>query len=145
MADGDGRVPLYRYGPVAWVWRVLLALVGVGCAAVLVATSSAWQAWLVVGPLLLPGAFFGFVVASRIDLLGDRLHVVTLCGLRRNIARDRLGVPVLRLRAYADGQPVHAPRWWVPVRGGLPLHVDLLGTIVDERAVERVFGARSRR
>lgn len=141
MADGDGCVPLYRYGPVIWVWRGLLALVAFGSLAVVVATSSAWQAWLLAGPLLLPGAFFGFVVASRIDLLGDRLRVVTLCGLRRNLARDRLGVPVLWVRAYSNGRPMHAPRWWVPVRGGLPLHVDLLGTIVDARAVERVFGA----
>jgi hypothetical protein len=144
MADGE-RVALYRYGPIAWVWRVLILAVVLGCAAALVAAPTSWQVWLAAAPLLLPSLFFGHVVAARIDAIGASLHVVTLLGLPRRIARDRLGPPRLRQRAYTNGHAVHAPRWWVPVRGGLPLHVDLLGTIVDARAMERVFGARPRR
>ena len=144
MADGE-RVALYRYGPVAWVWRILILAVVVGCTAALAAAPTSWQLWLVAAPLLLPSLFFGHVVAARIEAVGGSLHVVTLLGLPRRIARDRLGPPVLRTRAYANGSTVHAPRWWVPVRGGLPLHVDLLGTIVDAAAMERVFGARPRR
>lgn len=144
MADGE-RVALYCYGPIAWVWRVLLLAVVAGSAAAMLAAPTSWQVWLAVAPLLLPSLFFGHVVAARLDVVGVSLHVVTLLGLPRRIARDRLGPPRLRQRAYANGRAVHAPRWWVPVRGGLPLHVDLLGTIVDAAAMERVFGARPRR
>lgn len=144
MAEGE-RGPLYRYGPIAWVWRVLILAVVAGSAAALLAAPTSWQVWIAVAPLLLPSLFFGYVVADRIDALGERVHVVTLLGLPRRIARARLGPPRLRQRAYANGHAVHAPRWWVPVRGGLPLHVDLLGTIVDARAMARVFGALPRR
>ncbi len=144
MADGE-RVALYRYGPVAWIWRLLILAATAGCTAALVAAPTSWQLWLAVAPLLLPCAFFGYVVADHIDADGERVHVVTLCCLPRRIARARLGPPKLRQRAYANGHAVHAPRWWVPVRGGLPLHVDLLGTIVDAAAMARVFGALPRR
>ena len=75
---------------------------------------------------------------------GDRLLVVTLSGLLRRIDCARLGVPTRRTKAYNEGVAVHAPRLWMPVRGGLPLYVDLLGTVPDRRGFERVFGALPR-
>lgn len=144
MAESTPRSALYRYGPLAWVWRGLLLLLTGGAAAVLLAAPTAWQAWLMVTPLLLPGAFFAWVVVIAIDRDGDRVLVVTLSGLLRRIDCARLGVPTRRTKAYNEGVAVHAPRLWMPVRGGLPLYVDLLGTVPDRRGFERVFGALPR-
>jgi hypothetical protein len=134
---------IYRYGWVAWIWRLLA---GAGVAAALALAWLAWRegSWAVLGialPLAMPGLVLGPMVAVRIRQLDDGHIVVhTLAFWRRRIARVRLGNPRLKVYAQATVGGVNAPRIWVPVKGGLPLHVDLLGHIPDRVAFRRVFG-----
>ena len=136
-------VALYRYGALAWFWRGLIALGGLGGGALSVAAvrGAAPELVLIAAPLLVPGLFFGCVVATRVDRVGDTLCVVTLLGWRRRVRIDHLGVPRRKTFAYGEGARIHAPRLWQPVRGGLPVYLDLLATIPDRRSFERVFGA----
>jgi hypothetical protein len=137
------RVPLYRYGLLAWFWRTLIAL-GLGGGGLCLANGvvAADLGLAATGlPLLLPAVFFGGVVATSIDRLpGDRLAVGTLLGWRRTLPIARLGVPRRHTTAYADSTRIYAPRLWQPVRGRLPVYLDLLATIPDRRAFEAVFG-----
>lgn len=140
---GSPVVVLYRYGALAWFWRGLIGLGGLGGVALLLAAvrEAAPVLLLVAAPLLVPGLFFGCVVATWIDREGGTLRVGTLLGWRRRVRIDRLGVPKRRTFAYGHGHRIHAPRLWQPVRGGVPIYLDLLAAIPDRRAFEQVFGA----
>ncbi|MEZ4425838.1 MAG: hypothetical protein R3E98_20755 [Gemmatimonadota bacterium] len=128
---------LYRYGALAWVWRAFL-LGGLGGVVLLVGlalrSGASWPLGVAV-PLALPLVLAG-VVAVRIDRQEDgRLAVTTLSGWRRRIARERLGRPRVRRSAQGTLTRFDAPRAWIPVRGGLPLYVDLLADIPDRTAL----------
>ncbi len=136
------RIVVYRYGALAWFWRVLLAgAIGGGAVLTAFAFTAGWWLLAVALPLLLPAWFFGTVVATRVVRDGELLHVATLLGWPRRVRLDRLRAPTRYRRVYTDTQRIHAPRLWQPVRGTLPIYIDLLGHVPDPRAFEAVFGA----
>ena len=134
-------MPIYSYGPVAWVWRLL----GAGGVAAFVLT--AWLAWrhddawwLAIGlPLALPVAVLFPMVVVRAWRDGEAVVVETLADWRRRIPLAAMGPVAFRRMAYSEGVALYAPRVWIRVRGGWPLHVDLMGTIPDRRNFLAVF------
>ena len=127
---------LYRYGPIAWFWRAIIALgllAGMACIAAGVVVPAI--------PIVVPALFFGLVVVVRVDRIGDALDVRTLLW-RRYVPRARLGSARRREYAQSEAGPIHAPRLWVPVRGGLPLYFDLLASIPDRGAFEAALRGR---
>ncbi|GAB2489164.1 hypothetical protein [Arenimonas alkanexedens] len=135
---------LYRYGWVAWIWRVLA---GAGLAA---AGGLAWLAWRDSSPALLaialplasPGLLLPMVAVRIRRLGGGEIVVHTLAFLPRRINMTRLGPARLNTHAQGTVDSVHAPRLWVPVRGGLPIHIDLGGQIPDRGAFRQLFRLR---
>ncbi len=127
---------LYRYGLLAWVWRVLIAMflaLG-GVVVYAAATSGASILFVAAGALIVPAVFFGSAVVVRADRVEGGLDVWTLIGWRRRIATVRMEPPRVR-RAYEDGDALlHAPRAWIPVKGSCPLYFDLLADIPDRQA-----------
>ena len=134
---------LYRYGALAWIWRVLIAaaLAGGGGLALLAVRFADPGLLLIALPLVAPALFFGAVLVVQVDRRSDTsLHVQTLIFWRRRLDSTRLGTPRLRQMAQAEFGAIHAPRVWIPVRGALPLYIDLLGTIADRRTFSTTFG-----
>lgn len=131
---------IYRYGAIAWIWRVLMAGAGTAGAGLLILALRFNDPWFVAMalPLLAPTLALGWMVATRIDVRGDRLEVRTLGFVPRRIAISRLGKPHLRLTAALTYRQISAPRLWIPVRGGLPVYVDLLAEIPDLDAFTRI-------
>ena len=143
----DSATVLYRYGPVAWVWRLFIAFFfAIGAVGLLLVflgntLSGAVMAIVMFGPAL----FFGFVVAVRVKQVGeDAVRVSTLLFWRRRIRRDELGLSRLRTEYIDEDQILHAPRLWVPVKHGLPIYFDLLGDIPDKQAFAAFFVAPPR-
>jgi hypothetical protein len=132
---------LYRYGWMAWVWRPLLLLfIGGGMVNLPLVLEGELGAAVLAAILLAPALFFGLAVATRIDQqAAGELRVWTLIGWRRRLKSERLGVPTLRLRYQTRQGAIAAPAVWVPVRGGLPVYVDLLGEIPDRRALQQTL------
>lgn len=133
---------IYRYGPVAWIWR-LLAFAGIAAALALCALAWREAALWPLGvalPLALPAVLLP-MVAVRIEQREPGVIVVqTLAFWRRCLPVSALGAP--RLKIYAQGSVggVDAPRIWVSVRGSWwPIHVDLMGDIPDRKAFLSVF------
>ena len=145
----DEPVVLYRYGGIAWVWRLLgaVALLAAAALAVLAWRERAWGLLGVALPLALPVLVLMPMVATRVQRLPDgRLQVDTLAFLRRRLDPARLGPPRHRDAAYTDTGAVHAPRAWVPVRGSLfPVYLDLLATLPDRAGFVRAFSLDERR
>lgn len=135
------RTPLYRYGALAWFWRLLIALALTAGAALLgFAVHFRSPAFVAMAlPLVAPALFFGWVLATAIERREEQLRVSTLLFAVRRIPLDRLGRPRLRLRATAVTHQVDAPRLWVPVRGRLPVYIDLLAGVPDPAAFRAVF------
>lgn len=134
---------LYRYGPIAWVWRVVLLIaIAAGVASVVLGVRLGSFALGLSGAILLaPSLFFGAVLAVQVDRVdGGVLQVQTLMFWRRRVAVTRLGAPRLRQTAEGDAGSFYAPRAWIPVRGSVPIYIDLLGRIADRRAFGAVFG-----
>jgi hypothetical protein len=137
------RITIYRYGLMAWVWRVpMLAALAGGVFCVLAAVFRFELALVAVAaPLVLPSLYFGWVVAHRVDRLEDgELLVTTLLFQRRRVARSDLGKPRVKLFAQGDIGPMYAPRAWIPVRDRLPIYLDLLAEIPDRSAFGNAFG-----
>lgn len=131
---------LYRYGWTAWIWRPLLLLIGGGLLQAPFMLEGSLGAALLALTLLAPALYFGLTVAVKIERQpGDHLRVCTLIGWRRRIHRESLGEPRLRLKYQTRQGALPAPAVWVPVRGGLPFHVDLLGEIPDRDALRQVL------
>lgn len=139
------EVTIYRYGWIAWVWRVLI-LAGIAGGAFLVWAGFLFAqpvSYFIAAPLLLPSVFFGFVVATRIDRLDDGvLLVTTLLFKRRRIQRVDLGTPRVHFYAQATASQVYAPRSWIPVRGRWPIYLDLMAEIPDRSAFANTFGIK---
>ncbi len=132
---------IYRYGVLAWFWRGLIAVAlvaGTGLIALAVRFGDLWFAAMA-APLLAPAVLLGFMVATRIDRVGDRLRVRTLAFIPRTVDAARLGRPRLRLMATATLVQVSAPRVWVPIQRSLPIYVDLLADIPDLGAFHEVI------
>lgn len=133
---------IYRYGWIAWVWRGF-SLFGLAASALLAFAALRFGDWTFVAmalPLAVPAILLPWMLAVRIDRAGDDAVVVTnLFFVRRHVPRRALGRPRLRETAESEGVRFHAPRAWIPVRGGLPIYVDLLATIPDERAFRSFF------
>lgn len=132
---------IYRYGLMAWFWR-LFVVPGVVAGALAiyygVRLDALW--FIVMGMALLgPSYFFGMTLAVRIDRMdGSRLRISTLLFWRRYLDRSKFGTPRFREKYHADHSTMYAPRLWQPVRGHLPIYIDLLGDIPD-RDVFRLF------
>lgn len=142
-AGDAGRArTIYRYGWIAWVWRGL-ALFGLAASALLVFAALRSASWMFIAmalPLAVPAIVLPWMLAVRIDRVGDDAIVVTnLFFVRRHVSRRALGRPRFRDTAESEGVQFHAPRAWIPVRGGLPIYVDLLAKISDERAFRSFF------
>lgn len=138
---GD-QTTIYRYGPVAWLWRAFIALALLIGAPGLVLGASLEQPVLVfIAAILLgPALFFGAVLAVRVDRLPDgRVRIWTLIFWRRDVSRQQLGTPRLRTVAQGRSGPMHSPRLWVPVHGSVPIYLDLQGEIVDRGAFVAFF------
>lgn len=134
---------LYRYGAMAWIWRVVIAaaLTGGGGLALLAVRFADPGLLLIALPLIAPALFFGAVLVVQVDRQSDTsLRIQTLLFWRRRLDVARLGAPRLREMAQGDMLSVYAPRVWIPVRGSLPLYLDLLGTIADRRSFSVTFG-----
>lgn len=145
LLDCRSTVPttIYRYGFAAWIWRLVIGfgLAGVGVLLWLSLRDSSWMPIVVAAPLFLPALFFGFTVATEVVRVGeDEIRVQTLLFWKRRLAISRLGRGRVRTRVEDSWGAVHAPRVWIPVAAGLPVHLDLLATIPDPQAFQRVFG-----
>ena len=133
---------LYRYGFMAWFWRLLILLgVGGGGLALWFGLRAGHIALIAMGLVLLtPSLFFGLVVAVRIDLpVPDTVRVVTLLFWRRHLVRDSLHAPRVREWYHAEYGRMYAPRVWVRVPNSLPVYIDLLGSIPDRRTFLSIF------
>ena len=130
---------IYRYGRIAWVWRVIgaVALTGGLFVLSLALRFGEWTFVAMAVPLLVPVLGLGWMVATRVDADDDHIRVWTLGFVRRRIPRTALGRPHLRLTAGGSFEQIPAPRIWVPVRRGLPVYFDLLGEIPDLEVFER--------
>jgi hypothetical protein len=138
---------LYRYGRIAWLWRALIfaALAGAGFLIAAGARAGAPSLYLVALPLLLPSLLFGQVVATTVVRREDGGLIVTnLLFLRRRLLRSELGRPRVRPWAQADYGQIYAPSSWIPVRGSLPVYLDLLADIPDRRALAKTFQLNER-
>jgi len=127
----------------AWIWRVMIAaaLTGGGGLALLAVQFADPGLLLIALPLVAPALFFGAVLVVQVDRHPDSsLRVQTLVFWRRRLDAARLGAPRVREMAQDDMLSVYAPRVWIPVRGSLPLYLDLLGTIADRRTFSATFG-----
>ena len=131
---------IYRYGRIAWVWRVMgaLALAGGLLLVLLAVRFGDWTVIAMAAPLLIPVVALGWMVATRVDVDDDHIRVWTLGFGRRRIDRAALGRPHLRLTAGGTFEQIPAPRIWVPVRRGLPVYFDLMAYIPDLDTFEEV-------
>lgn len=136
-------VTLYRYGPVAWLWRVLIGVgLAGGLGSLLMGAAQGAPVLLVIGMVLLaPALYFGSVVAVSIDCVdGEFLSVVTLLFRRRRVAVSHVAVPHFRKHYEDESGTLYTPRLWIPVRGQWPVYVDLLGDIPDKQLFGHVLG-----
>jgi hypothetical protein len=134
--EHDPRL-LYRYGPVAWVWRALggLALAAGVLLAALALRHGEWALAAIALPLVVPVLVLFTMVVVHIELRNDALEVATLALWQRTVPLDHIGAHRYRETAAGEFTDLHAPRVWVRVRGSLPLHVDLMGTVLDRAAL----------
>ncbi|MGI8889741.1 MAG: hypothetical protein ACR2G0_03025 [Chthoniobacterales bacterium] len=133
---------IFRYGPSAWLWRMLLAGALLGAAAMLGLGIhlGAPVFFLIALILAAPSLFFGGAVATRIDQTEkDQLRVWTLLFWQRRLTSDQLGRTRLRQQYHDETGSIYAPALWVRVPRGLPIYLDLLATIPDRGAFARTF------
>jgi hypothetical protein len=125
---------IYRYGWMAWFWRLLVLPGAVaGALAIWYGVRLDSLSLIVMGIALLgPSYFFGMTLAVRIDRMdGSRLRISTLLFWRRYLDRSKFGTPRFREKYHDEYSTMYAPRLWQPVRGHLPIYIDLLGDIPD--------------
>lgn len=118
------------------MWRAIIAAGLALAAPLVVAGVVTLNPLLLVGALALigPSVFFGVVLVVSADRQDDgMLAIGTLLFIRRRIDPSRLGPPVVRVLYRTIHATLNAPRVWVPVKGGLPLYIDLLGRVVNRQ------------
>lgn len=133
---------IYRYGAIAWIWRILLAGALCGAAGLLgLGIHFGTPIFFLLALILAgPSLFFGGAVATQIDLTDDgRLRVETLIFWRRHLTSEQIGRTRLRKRYETETGSIYAPAVWVRVRGGWPIYLDLLGHIPDRSALAKTF------
>lgn len=132
---------IYRYGLMAWFWRMLIAagLVGGGALMALGVRMSSVALVLSGTALFAPALFFGLVVAVNVAIDGDVVCVGTLLFWRRRVPRAAIRPPRVREHYHAEYGRMYAPRVWVRVPRALPVYIDLLGQIVDRPAFLAAF------
>lgn len=139
---GSASEVFYRYGKLAWLWRLLAGL-GIAAGALLIFLAFRFGSWVFVAsalPLLVPSVTLPWMVAYSIDRLGDdEIEVVNLFGMRRRVSRNDLEKPRFKRTAQATFTHIDAPRAWIGVRGGAPIYVDLYATIPDPAAFRKFF------
>jgi len=138
------QTTIYRYGWLAWIWRVGISLFLIGGTFFLVVGQNA--PWLLLGAaaLLGPSLFFGAVVAVQADRQEDgELRIWTLLFWRRRIRPEQLGRSRLRNLYHGDHTQFYAPRLWVSVRGQMPVYFDLLGEIPNRKTFGETFHVRT--
>ena len=137
---------LYRYGPAAWVWRLMiLFFCAIGAVPVVLVRDVDFGGIVTAAIMFGPSLFFGFVVAVRVDRVGEEtVRVVTLIFWRRRIRREELGSSTLRREYIDDDMIIDAPRLWVPVKHALPIYIDLMGDIPDKQTFAEFFVAPPR-
>ncbi|CAN5431905.1 hypothetical protein BH20VER3_BH20VER3_13730 [soil metagenome] len=141
-SGADQPVTIYRYGPLAWFWRILIAgFLFLGAATLLLGIHFGSLLFLFISFVFCaPSLFFGLAVAVRVGQLGnDQLQIWTLLFWRRHLAFSQLGAVRLRTNYHSETGSIYAPALWVRVPGGLPIYLDLLATIPDRRAFAKVF------
>ncbi len=134
---------LYRYGAIAWVWRLFIAAALLGGGTLAVAGTRLGSVTLLCmgGIIVAPALFFGSVLVVSLDREGASvIRIGTLLFWKRTIAINQLGAPRVRRLAQSNYGYIYAPRVWIPVRGALPIYVDLLGTIADRGAFAALLG-----
>lgn len=134
---------IYRYGWIAWIWRGL-AIVGLLASLLLVFLAlrlGDWVFFAVAAPLGVPSMLLPLILAVRIDGTDDAEEILVwnLWSVRRRIPRESLGRPKVRRTAQAALSHIPAPRAWIPVRGQLPIYVDLYASIPDPQLFRRVL------
>jgi len=137
---------IYRYGPIAWFWRLLIVPAALGGGLSLWLGVRHDEPWMLVSAaaLLGPAFFFGTVLAVRIERIdGSRLCIHTLLFWRRYLDRSGFGRPRFFTRYHAEHSLPYAPRLWQPVRGRLPIYIDLLGEIPNTIVFRRFFDVPS--
>lgn len=134
---------IYAYGPLAWIWRALIfPALGASALVLFVAGRELnFTLVLVALPLLIPSVFFGTAVATTVHRDGNTLLVRTLLFQLRRIDITSLGKPVRRELAQNWDGAFHAPRMWIPVKGGIPVYLDLLTNTIDRNALAAVLRA----
>lgn len=139
----NDRITIYRYGPLAWIWRLFIAAFLAGGCLNLSLALRLGEIWLLVGAvaLLAPALFFGIVLAVRVDRVGrDGLHVRTLLFSSRRLRMGDLGRTKVRRQYHDEYGTIDAPRLWIPVRRSVPIYLDLLGQIPSHIAFAVTFG-----
>lgn len=140
--SNETAVTLYRYGWIAWFWRVLVLFALAGSAFLLFAAVrfGDWTFLAMALPIALPAILLPWMLAVRIERVDrDRILVTNLFFVRRRIPLSDLGRPRRRDKAQAMFRMIPAPRAWIPVRGRLPVYVDLFADIPDPNAFDAVF------
>lgn len=133
---------IYRYGWMAWFWRLLIVPMAAGGLLSLWAGVKLDDPWLLVGAVALlgPSYFFGTALAVRIDRIdGSRIRVHTLLFWRRYFDRSAFGVARYRRRHRAENPGRYAPRLWQPIRGHIPIYIDLFGEIPNVEVFRLFF------
>ena len=130
---------IYRYGPLAWVWRLFLLGFIAGALGLLWAAGPTLVVLTIAAVLLAPSLFFGAIVVTSVDRHDDgRLRVWTLLWLRQ-VYPSQIGTAKVRKTYQTESSQLYAPRLWVRVHGRLPLYFDLLARIPDRRLFATTF------
>ena len=125
--------PMYRYGIMAWFWRLLItaALVFGGLLFWIGAQKFELVLMLMGAIILTPALIFGSIVVVAIDdNMDGTLSFSALLPWRRRAQRTSIGRPRLRKHYQGDVHRMHAPAIWVRIGGWLPIYIDLLGDTV---------------
>jgi|JI8StandDraft_1071087.scaffolds.fasta_scaffold46270_3 hypothetical protein len=134
--------PLYRYGHMAWLWRLLIAAaLAAGGMLLWLGARNMQPVLVLMGAIILaPALFFGTAVIVAIDDNADgTLSFTPLLPWPRRATRIGIGRPRLRRHYQGDVHNMYAPAVWVRIGGWLPVYIDVLGDIRDRHAFALAF------
>ena len=134
--------PLYRYGHMAWLWRLLIAAaLAAGGMLLWLGARNMQPVLVLMGAIMLaPALFFGTAVIVAIDDNADgTLSFSALLPWPRRAPRTAIGGPRVRQHYQGDAHSMYAPAMWVRIGGWLPVYIDLLGDIRDRRVFAQAF------
>ena len=146
MAQQGASQPLYEYGGMAWVWRLLAAPLFAGGVLLGLWGALAREYWAVAASVALwgPVPYFFRRVATGLSLVdahgSEHLQVRTLAGTTRLIPIGALDGSRYSRTATSRAGAVYAPSVWLRVRGASSIYIDLLGTIHDRERLAALIG-----